>query len=92
MRDQFKRKMVSAFSEMLAKRQIEEKIENLLKSFDSQLISLKIEQMIDHRLEELTPKMVKQIIQEMIRHHLGWLVVWGGVFGALIGLVVSFVQ
>jgi len=26
----------------------------------------------------------------MIRRHLGWLVVWGGVFGGLIGLVVTF--
>jgi hypothetical protein len=33
--------------------------------------------------------MVKDIIQEMIRSHLGWLVVWGGVFGALMGLVAA---
>ena len=50
----------------------------------------KITDMVDHRLAELTPQMVKQIIQDMIRSHLGWLVVWGGVFGALIGLVSSF--
>jgi hypothetical protein len=25
----------------------------------------------------------------MIRKHLGWLVVWGGVFGGLIGFLVS---
>jgi uncharacterized membrane protein YheB (UPF0754 family) len=41
---------------------------------------------VNARLDELTPKMVKDIIQEMIREHLGWLVVWGGVFGAIIGL------
>ncbi len=46
----------------------------------------KIEMMIDQRLEELTPEQVKQIIDQMIREHLGWLVVWGGVFGAVIGL------
>jgi len=50
----------------------------------------KIAEMVDNRLAELTPRMVKDIIQEMIRSHLGWLVVWGGVFGALIGLVSSF--
>lgn len=50
----------------------------------------KVEKMIDLRLAELTPEQVKQIIDQMIREHLGWLVVWGGVFGALIGLVSSF--
>ncbi len=48
-----------------------------------------VEAIIDHKLEELTPEMVKDIIHEMIRKHLGWLVVWGGVFGALIGIVCS---
>ncbi len=56
------------------------------------------EQMLDHvdalvqrRLEELTPQMVKEIMQQMIRDHLGWLVVWGGVFGGLIGFVTSWI-
>jgi hypothetical protein len=35
--------------------------------------------------------MVKEIMQQMIRDHLGWLVVWGGVFGGLIGLVTTFI-
>ena len=33
--------------------------------------------------------MVKTIVQDMIREHLGWLVVWGGVFGGLIGLLTT---
>ena len=49
-----------------------------------------IENILDKRLNELTPKMVKTIIQDMIRRHLGWLVVWGGFFGALIGFVGSW--
>lgn len=44
---------------------------------------------VEKRLEELTPRMVKEIIQGMIRAHLGWLVVWGGVCGGLIGLIAS---
>jgi hypothetical protein len=32
---------------------------------------------------------VKELMQQLIAEHLGWLVVWGGVFGALIGLVSS---
>lgn len=53
-------------------------------------IHQQIEFVVQARLDELTPQMVKQIIQIMIREHLGWLVVWGGVFGGLIGLATSF--
>lgn len=49
----------------------------------------KIQQIVEQRLSELTPKMVKDIIQTMIKEHLGWLVVWGGVFGGLIGLLAA---
>lgn len=53
-------------------------------------VQQKIESIVEQRLNELTPKMVKDIIQAMIKKHLGWLVVWGGVFGGLIGLVGLF--
>jgi len=33
--------------------------------------------------------MIKEIVQHLISKHLGWLVVWGGVLGGLIGLVSS---
>ncbi|QSZ41374.1 DUF445 domain-containing protein [Sulfurimonas aquatica] len=49
-----------------------------------------IESVIDTRLNELTPQLVKEILQKLIKEHLEWLVVWGGVFGGLIGLVSSF--
>lgn len=55
----------------------------------SQDIHQQIEHVVKSRLDELTPLMVKDIIQTMIHKHLGWLVVWGGVFGGLIGLVAS---
>jgi uncharacterized membrane protein YheB (UPF0754 family) len=51
-----------------------------------------VEEIIDKRLNELTPQLVKAIIQEMIRSHLGWLVVWGGVFGGSIGLIGSLLK
>jgi len=51
----------------------------------------KVEKIIEQRLNELTPAIVKEIIQTMIKRHLGWLVIWGGVFGGLIGLVSAFI-
>jgi uncharacterized membrane protein YheB (UPF0754 family) len=52
----------------------------------------KVQHIIDNRLDELTPEHVKKIVEDMIRKHLGWLVVWGGVFGGIIGLAVSVLQ
>ena len=52
----------------------------------------KVQHIIDNRLDELTPEHVKKIVEDMIRKHLGWLVVWGGVFGGIIGLAVSVIQ
>jgi uncharacterized membrane protein YheB (UPF0754 family) len=50
----------------------------------------KIETVIDKRLNELTPLLVKEMVQAIIREHLGWLVVWGGVFGGLMGALFVF--
>ncbi len=51
----------------------------------------KVAHIIDSRLEELTPAIVKEMVQKIIKEHLGWLVVWGGVFGGLIGLASSLI-
>jgi uncharacterized membrane protein YheB (UPF0754 family) len=61
----------------------------LQKETDFETFRSKIDTMVDNRLNELTPQRVKEIIEEVIRTHLGWLVVWGGVFGALIGFISS---
>ncbi|MCI0500207.1 MAG: DUF445 domain-containing protein, partial [Epsilonproteobacteria bacterium] len=42
-------------------------------------------------LNELNPKMVKDIVENMMKEHLGWLVVWGGVFGGAIGIISSII-
>jgi len=64
--------------------------EHMQKSSLSDDIIIKVQSIIDERLNELTPLMVKEIVQKLIKDHLSWLVVWGGVFGGLIGLVSSF--
>lgn len=55
-------------------------------------ILAKVDHIVAKRLDELTPVMVREIMEGMIREHLGWLVVWGGVFGGLIGLVSAWVM
>lgn len=55
-------------------------------------IHKKLSGIINSRLEELTPKMVKELVQNLIKEHLGWLVIWGAVFGGLIGFITSIVS
>jgi len=50
----------------------------------------RIERIVTRRLDELSPAMVKELVFELIHEHMGWLVVWGGVFGGLIGLISSW--
>ena len=57
----------------------------------SEAVLERIETLVDRRLQELTPQQVKAIVQKMIKQHLGWLVVWGGVVGGLLGLVFAVV-
>ena len=39
------------------------------------------------KLQLLTADRVKELMEEVIRDHLGWLIVWGNVFGGVIGVV-----
>jgi len=57
----------------------------------SDTIQEKIQTVVYQRLEELDAKMVKNIVLDMMKEHLGWLVVWGGVFGGLIGLASALI-
>jgi uncharacterized membrane protein YheB (UPF0754 family) len=55
-------------------------------AFNDEILTT-IDDLITKRLEELTPKMVNDLVHELIHSHLGWLVIWGGVFGGAIGLI-----
>ncbi|MGZ5208008.1 MAG: DUF445 domain-containing protein [Sulfuricurvum sp.] len=49
-----------------------------------------IGEIVESRLAELTPIMIKEMLYGLMKEHLGWLVVWGGVFGGLIGIISAF--
>ncbi len=46
-----------------------------------------VDGLLETKLEELTPDRVKEMMEEVIREHLGWLIIWGNVFGGTIGLL-----
>eukprot|EP00753_Platysulcus_tardus_P020543 PLAT8199.1.p1 GENE.PLAT8199.1~~PLAT8199.1.p1 ORF type:complete len:293 (+),score=133.02 PLAT8199.1:46-924(+) len=46
-----------------------------------------IDALMTEKLRMLTPEVVKALMEEVIRTHLGWLIVWGNVFGGIIGIV-----
>jgi len=86
----FIEKMKLSLNEMAHSESFQQNVRKKLTSSSTEgNIHQQIEDIVQSRLDELTPQMVKEIIQTMIREHLGWLVVWGGVFGGLIGLLTS---
>lgn len=66
-------------------------LDESLKEVPPHVLKERVADLVQARLDELTPAQVKRIVQDMIRKHLGWLVVWGGVFGGLIGLLMSYI-
>ena len=93
LRAPFQLKMKEEIFELLTSQQFEAAVAKTMEdaSLSDDIIE-KVEQLILNRLDQLTPEMIKRIIQDMIQEHLGWLVVWGGVFGGAIGVVAGFAR
>ena len=92
LRDPFGRKLKSAVVRIVSSETFQAQIDHQIRhSSLSEDMTKAVDELITKRLEELAPWMVKDLVQELIREHLGWLVVWGGVFGGLVGLASSFV-
>ncbi|MFQ5580174.1 MAG: DUF445 domain-containing protein [Nitrospiria bacterium] len=86
-------KMKHALNDISKSENFQKTVHDMLSSSTAQGdLHNKVENVVRMRLDELTPQLVKEIIQEMIRDHLGWLVVWGGFFGGLIGLIAAFID
>ena len=92
LRDPFTKKLQASIITISQSDAFQEVLSEALKSDDlSDDIYNKLSKIVNVRLEELTPAMVKEIVQDMIKEHLGWLVIWGAVFGGLIGLVSALI-
>ena len=92
LREPFTKKLQASIISISSSDAFQDVVNEALKSEDlSEDIYNKLSLIVDARLEELTPAMVKEIVQDMIKEHLGWLVIWGAVFGGLIGFVSALI-
>eukprot|EP00011_Vannellida_sp_DIVA3-517-6-12_P002062 CAMPEP_0114626136 /NCGR_PEP_ID=MMETSP0168-20121206/11624_1 /TAXON_ID=95228 ORGANISM="Vannella sp., Strain DIVA3 517/6/12" /NCGR_SAMPLE_ID=MMETSP0168 /ASSEMBLY_ACC=CAM_ASM_000044 /LENGTH=288 /DNA_ID=CAMNT_0001837427 /DNA_START=69 /DNA_END=932 /DNA_ORIENTATION=+ len=70
----------------------------ILKNFDPTTllnidkIRTEVDTLLSTKLEALTAKHVKTLLETVMRKHLGWLVVWGNIFGGTIGLVTKAIE
>jgi len=69
-----------------------------LKNFDaSKLLNIEkirteVDVLLSTKLEALQAHHVKELLEGVMRKHLGWLVVWGNVFGGTIGLITKAIE
>ena len=80
-------KIKSSIKSILSSDTFKKQINKLSKEHISNDIIKKIDIIIEEKLNELTPKDVKILVEKLIKEHLDWLIVWGGVFGGLIGFL-----
>ena len=50
-------------------------------------IRTQVEPLLEKKLQELHADDVKRMMEDVIRSHLGWLIVWGNVFGGALGIL-----
>ncbi|MAC83668.1 MAG: DUF445 domain-containing protein [Arcobacter sp.] len=92
LKEPFTNKLQTSIIDITKTQAFQEVLEEAIKSDDlSEDIYNKLSQIVNKRLDELTPLMVKQMVQNIIKEHLGWLVVWGAVFGGLIGFISTLI-
>ena len=89
----FNKKLKSSIISIVSSNTFQKQLNHHIKhsSLSEDLIT-KVDNIVSSRLNELGPKSVKELVNKLIAEHLEWLVVWGGVFGGLIGLLSSFLQ
>ena len=84
LKEPIKEKLLMALSEQF-------ETSSLNNNEEYEVVKIQLEKLIDDRLDEIGPQEVKIILKKMIDKHLGWLVLWGGVFGGVIGLTSTII-
>jgi uncharacterized membrane protein YheB (UPF0754 family) len=93
LREKFTSKLKSSILSIVSSDTFKKQIDHHLKSSSlSEDLINKVDSIVDSRLKELGPKSVKELLDKLIREHLEWLVVWGGLFGGLIGLASTVIN
>ncbi len=88
LREKFTSKLQESLVGIVSSETFKEELgRTILHSSLSSDLTVQIEKIITKRLDDLSPKHVKELIERLIKEHLEWLVVWGGVFGGVIGVV-----
>jgi len=86
LREPFVKKLQESILLLVQSKDFQENLEKgVRENLSVEHFSESLERLIGQHLETLTPQMVKALVEELIHEHLGWLVVWGGVLGALMG-------
>eukprot|EP00004_Rigifila_ramosa_P002908 TRINITY_DN12971_c0_g1_i1.p2 TRINITY_DN12971_c0_g1~~TRINITY_DN12971_c0_g1_i1.p2 ORF type:complete len:294 (-),score=80.97 TRINITY_DN12971_c0_g1_i1:48-929(-) len=86
--------VISAFVRGMAQEAVPQLVARLdpMKLVSIETVRNELDALMTTKLQELTPELVKQLLEEVMRKHLGWLVVWGNVFGGLIGIATITVE
>ncbi|MAD43321.1 MAG: DUF445 domain-containing protein [Arcobacter sp.] len=93
LKEPFTKKLQTSIIDITKTQAFQEVLNESLKSDELSIdIYNKLSNIVNKRLDELTPLMVKSMVQNIIKEHLGWLVVWGAVFGGLIGFASTFLR
>lgn len=86
----FNKKIKSSILSIISSEAFQKQLNYHLKhSTLSEDLIRKLDNIISKRLNELNSKDIEALLKKLIGEHLEWLVVWGGVFGGLIGLLSS---
>jgi len=62
------------------------------KAINVDIIKAEVEQLVTQKLEELTPSNIKHLLEGVMADHLGWLIIWGNIFGGAIGLATKAIN
>ncbi len=90
LREPFNKRLKSAVVKIVSSETFKEQMTHRIKNSSfSDDFEKSIRDIVEQRLEELSSKKVKEMIQRLISEHLGWLVLWGALLGAVIGLLLS---